>query len=117
MASLWDKLKDLLARGARALTGDQAGGEDEFFRDPKSWRAVSSSNLHSVAYYVDLRRGGRGNVLGVRFLRKGTSGWGSEYRYQNVSLAEFSSLLAASSKGHELHVAIKKAGKPYRKVK
>lgn len=116
MASLWDKLKDLLARGARALTGDQAGGPASFFNDRSNWIPVSSSNLHSVAYYVDLRRGGGGNLLRVRFKDKGGR-VSSEYEYGKVPPAVMAGLLSAPSKGVYLDRNVKKAGYSFRQIR
>ncbi len=115
--NLWQKLQGLLARGWRAASGDQTGGPTAYFTRSSNWVPVSSSNLHSVAYYVDLRRGGTGNVLGVRFLDKHSGGVGSEYHYQNVRPSEAAALLSAPSKGHNLHVAVKLTGKPYKRVR
>lgn len=56
------------------------------------WKPVDSSNVKEIAYMPDLSGNGK-HILAVRFLNH------SEYRYYGVSLATYTAMLVAQSKG------------------
>lgn len=97
MASIWDRLRSILRRGTDSARPGPASDPRAYFARPQNWTPVESSNLHSVAYFTDLRQTSRGNVLGVRFkdARRGIS----EYHLYGVPLGVWTGLMAASSKG------------------
>jgi hypothetical protein len=65
-----------------------------YFAEASSWVPVSSSNVHSIAYYR------AEEVLGVRFLRKPVDGSaGSEYRLSGVPVGVWAGFLNAGSHG------------------
>lgn len=70
----------------------------EYFGNDGHWVRVSSSNVHSIAYFYDLSDpSGMRNILGVRFAPRGTEI--REYSYEPVPISVWTDFLAASSKG------------------
>jgi hypothetical protein len=75
---------------------------DAYFADAANWKPVTSSNLHSVAYFLDLAGE---PVLGVRFSPQGAARI-TEYRYQAVPLSVYQDMLSATSKGRYTHASL-----------
>lgn len=68
-----------------------------YFAQSEVWFPVTSSNVHSISYLEG--ENGRYKELRVRFLKKGTTDAGSEYRYFPVEPSLFLSMLGSASKG------------------
>ncbi len=109
--SLWSKLKGLLAKGRAVVAGSlPPPSADAYFLNSKNFTSVQSSNVKSVGYFRDLRRGGGAGVLGIRFRN------GSCYLYPGQSYSAFTDMLSATSKGQWVHQRLIKTGAAYRRL-
>ena len=79
---------------------------DEHFSRASSWTAVESSNVHSVAFYLDRTRPTEPGVLRVRFHARGRKP-PRTWQYEGVPLSVCVNLLAAASKGQFVHAHLK----------
>lgn len=70
-----------------------------YFANASNWTGVTSSNVHSIAYYIDIDST-RENILGVRFHSKDDPDTAnSEYWYYGVPTSIWLNMIAAGSKG------------------
>lgn len=70
-----------------------------YFTNAVNWTEVTSSNVHSIAYYIDVSSA-RENILGVRFHSKSdASVVSAEYWYYGVPISVWLNMLSAGSKG------------------
>lgn len=70
-----------------------------YFANNANWTGVTSSNVHSIAYYIDVGST-RENILGVRFhAKKDPSVVSAEYWYYGVPASVWLNMIAANSKG------------------
>ena len=98
-------LSDLLSRFRDVWRGSPPPEDPrEYFRNPKVWSKVESSNVGAVAYYFDIRRKGQGNRLAVWFKTSGMV-----YLY-DAPHSMYVNMLAASSKGRYVHEYLKGLG-------
>lgn len=82
---------------------------ESHFENEANWTRVSSSNVDSIAFYADVREGGRPE-LRVRFLN------GSEYRYWGISFGQWLDFLASGSKGRWVWRVLRRGKVPYQRV-
>ncbi len=72
-----------------------------YFAQSDAWHAVTSSNVHSVAFYgtATTSQPDAHGILGVRFKDKKTGAVKAEYRYSQVPVHVYTDMLDAGSKG------------------
>lgn len=68
-----------------------------YFSFDQHWKRVSSSNVHSIAYFSDLSNSNNTNILGVKFQPEGQRL--RTYYYFSVPLSVFTDMVVAASKG------------------
>lgn len=88
---------NILSRIASLFT--RKSTPSNYFTNDANWTKVKSSNVHSIAYYIDVSAS-REDILGVRFHSKQDPDVvSSEYWYYGVPIRVFMNMVSAGSKG------------------
>lgn len=96
MSRIFDRLRGIFSPSAGAAPSLDTLSKEDYFRGQDAWTPITSSNVHSIAFYGE----GPAGTLGVRFRGKKNKGMAtSEYEYRGVTYEVYAKMIDASSKG------------------